>query len=89
MSLDLDRYAGLHWSIPKDTPLDEREWTHFVAAESAWRARERELNRPVVLLRDPQNARLYLRWRNGSRTWESEISIAFRNLAVREIDPHV
>ena len=46
-------FAGLHWSIPRDTPPEERERAHLYAAIAAKLARDRRLNQPTKLAYDP------------------------------------
>lgn len=40
------RFAGLHWSIDRDTPIEAREAAHFFAAWAACWSREHGPNPP-------------------------------------------
>ncbi len=71
-------FAGLHWSIPRDTPSEDRAMAHLSAACAARSARDRAASRTLyVLNEDCARDEVFVGWPNGSRTWESRKSLAF------------
>jgi hypothetical protein len=77
-------FAGLHWSIPPDTPDENRALAHLSAACAARAKRDREEDRPVELAYDPREDRRLLGWPNGSLTWMSSLEMAAQNLRTKE-----
>ncbi len=77
-------FAGLHWSIPPETPDEDRALAHLSAAYAARAKREREEDRPCELAYDPQHDRYLLSWPNGSMTWMSSLEMAAHNLRTKE-----
>lgn len=69
-------FAGLHWSIPVDTPDDDRARAHYIAAHAAKAARDREQDRPRTMAYNPQADTYLLAWPNGSLVWSPAIEIA-------------
>lgn len=79
-------YAGLHWSIPRDTPDALRESAHIAAANAAKWRREQERARPVCLAYNPATRQKLLLWANASRTWVSEIEIADERIVLAAVE---
>lgn len=76
-----EEFAGLHWSIPRDTPPAERERAHRSAAIAAKAKRDKDELRQLAT-NYAKRERL-LGWPNGSIVWTSGLEIAANRIEIK------